>query len=106
MLLISTFLKGVLIGVPTSMGYPSGRVTLQSVNLAAEEINAKGGVVVKGAKRPPYNRSHHASEELDQQQLFRQDEYRVQRLYRDAKTLEMWDGTNETEKLLKAEALL
>lgn len=42
----------IIIGVPTSMGHPSGRVTLQSVKLAAEEINAKGGVVVKGTKRP------------------------------------------------------
>lgn len=34
------------------------------------------------------------------------DEYRVQRFYRDAKTLEIWDGTKETEKLLIAAALL
>jgi alkylation response protein AidB-like acyl-CoA dehydrogenase len=34
------------------------------------------------------------------------DEYRVQRLYRDAKILEIYEGTKEIEKTIVARALL
>ena len=34
------------------------------------------------------------------------DEYRVQRLYRDAKILEIYEGTKEVEKLIVARSLL
>ena len=30
------------------------------------------------------------------------DEYKVQRLYRDAKIVELWEGTKEIEKLIIA----
>jgi len=42
----------VIIGVPTSLYTTFGRECLNAVNLAVEEINAKGGVSVAGVKRP------------------------------------------------------
>ncbi|MCG6909276.1 MAG: ABC transporter substrate-binding protein [Deltaproteobacteria bacterium] len=42
----------VVIGVPTSTGFLEGREALKAVNLAVDEINAKGGVDVGGTKRP------------------------------------------------------
>ena len=42
----------IIIGVPTSLYTPFGRDGLNAVNLAVEEINAKGGVSVAGVKRP------------------------------------------------------
>lgn len=41
----------IIIGVPTSLGFTSGRECLKSVTLAVEEINAKGGVMVGDTKR-------------------------------------------------------
>jgi branched-chain amino acid transport system substrate-binding protein len=42
----------IIIGVPTSLGFLEGAEGLNSVNLAVEEINAKGGVTIKGVKHP------------------------------------------------------
>jgi len=42
----------VIIGVPTSLYTPFGSYGLKAVNLAVEEINAKGGVKVGNEKRP------------------------------------------------------
>jgi len=42
----------IIIGVPTSLYTPFGRDGLNAVNMAVEEINAKGGVSVAGVKRP------------------------------------------------------
>ncbi len=42
----------VVIGVPTALGAIEGGDSLRAVQLAVEEINAKGGVSVKGEKRP------------------------------------------------------
>ena len=42
----------VVIGVPIARGYPDGIDAERGVTLAAEEINAKGGVDVAGVKRP------------------------------------------------------
>jgi branched-chain amino acid transport system substrate-binding protein len=42
----------IIIGVPTSLYTTFGRECLNAVNLAVEEINAKGGVSVAGVKRP------------------------------------------------------
>jgi branched-chain amino acid transport system substrate-binding protein len=42
----------IVIGVPTSTGFLEGKEALKAVNLAVEEINAKGGVTVSGTKRP------------------------------------------------------
>jgi branched-chain amino acid transport system substrate-binding protein len=59
--LFVTFLSGcpkkvevepVVIAVPTSLGFLEGEESLNSVNLAVEEINAQGGVDVGGTKRP------------------------------------------------------
>ncbi len=44
--------KPIIIGVPTSLYTPFGRDGLKAVNLAVEEINAKGGVLVGKEKRP------------------------------------------------------
>jgi branched-chain amino acid transport system substrate-binding protein len=41
----------IIIGVPTSLGYPPGKEALNSVIMAVEEINAKGGVKVGATKR-------------------------------------------------------
>ncbi|MEN8245229.1 MAG: ABC transporter substrate-binding protein [Thermodesulfobacteriota bacterium] len=41
----------IVIGVPTSTGFLEGKEALKAVNLAVEEINAKGGVNVGGTKR-------------------------------------------------------
>lgn len=41
----------IIIGVPTSLGYPPGKEALNSVIMAVEEINAKGGVKVGGTMR-------------------------------------------------------
>lgn len=40
----------IVIGVPTSLGFPHGKQGLQAVTLAAEEINATGGVMVGKTK--------------------------------------------------------
>ncbi|MBM4308993.1 MAG: amino acid ABC transporter substrate-binding protein [Deltaproteobacteria bacterium] len=40
----------VIIGVPTFLGSIEGAESLKAVQMAADEINAKGGVTVKGAK--------------------------------------------------------
>ena len=42
----------VILGVPTSLGFLEGKEGLACVNMAVEEINAKGGVDVGGVKRP------------------------------------------------------
>ena len=42
----------IVIGVPTSTGFLEGKEALKAVNLAVEEINAKGGVSVGGSMRP------------------------------------------------------
>ena len=42
----------IVIGVPTSTGFLEGKEALKAVNLAVDEINAKGGVDVGGTKRP------------------------------------------------------
>jgi branched-chain amino acid transport system substrate-binding protein len=42
----------VIIGVPTSIYTPFGRDGLKAVNMAVEEINAKGGVMVGKERRP------------------------------------------------------
>jgi len=42
----------IVIGVPTSLYTPFGREGLKAVQLAVEEINAKGGVTVGKEKRP------------------------------------------------------
>ncbi len=42
----------ILIGVPTSLTALEGRESLKAVEMAVEEINAKGGVKVGDAKRP------------------------------------------------------
>ena len=41
----------IILGVPTSLGFTSGKECLNSVVLATEEINSKGGVNVGGTKR-------------------------------------------------------
>ncbi|NNG01302.1 MAG: ABC transporter substrate-binding protein [Desulfobacteraceae bacterium] len=41
----------IVIGVPTSTGFLEGKECLRSVEMAVEEINAKGGVMVDGEKR-------------------------------------------------------
>jgi len=41
----------IVIGVPTSTGFLEGKECLKAVEMAAEEINAKGGVNVGGEKR-------------------------------------------------------
>jgi len=41
----------IIIGVPTSLGQPSGAESLNSVIMAMEDINAKGGVNVGGTQR-------------------------------------------------------
>ena len=43
--------KPIIIGVPTSTGFLEGKECLKAVEMAAEEINAKGGVNVGGKKR-------------------------------------------------------
>src|SRR4030066_508248 len=40
----------IIIGVPTFLGSIEGGESLKAVTMAAEEINAKGGVTIKGAK--------------------------------------------------------
>jgi len=42
----------IIIGVPTALGSIEGADSLKAVQLAVEEINSKGGVSVKGEKRP------------------------------------------------------
>lgn len=42
----------IILGVPTALGSIEGRDALFIVRMAAEEINAKGGVTVGGQKRP------------------------------------------------------
>ena len=42
----------IIIGVPTFLGSVDGGDSLKAVIMAAEEINAKGGVTIKGAKHP------------------------------------------------------
>lgn len=44
--------SAIVIGVPTALGSIEGADSLRAVQLAVEEINAKGGVSVKGEKRP------------------------------------------------------
>ena len=41
----------IVIGVPTSLGFLEGKEGLFAVNMAVDEINAKGGVMVGGEKR-------------------------------------------------------
>jgi branched-chain amino acid transport system substrate-binding protein len=41
----------IVIGIPTSTGFLEGKEALKAVNMAVEEINAKGGVSVGGTKR-------------------------------------------------------
>jgi len=42
----------IVIGIPSSLTYIEGREGLKAVEMAVEEINAKGGVKVGAAKRP------------------------------------------------------
>ncbi len=42
----------VIIGVPTFLGSLEGGESLKAVQLAADEINAKGGITIKGARHP------------------------------------------------------
>ncbi len=42
----------VIIGVPTFLGSIEGGESLKAVQMAADEINARGGVTLKGAKHP------------------------------------------------------
>jgi branched-chain amino acid transport system substrate-binding protein len=42
----------IVIGVPTSLGFLEGKESHKAVQLAVGEINAKGGVMVGGQKRP------------------------------------------------------
>ena len=42
----------IIIGVPTFLGSIEGSESLKAVTLAVEEINAKGGVTIKGARHP------------------------------------------------------
>lgn len=42
----------IIVGVPTSIYTPFGRDGLKAVEMAVEEINAKGGVLVGNEKRP------------------------------------------------------
>jgi branched-chain amino acid transport system substrate-binding protein len=42
----------IILGVPTSIGFLEGKEGLACVNMAVAEINAKGGVMVGGEKRP------------------------------------------------------
>lgn len=42
----------IVVGVPTSLYTPFGRDGLKAVNLAVEQVNAKGGVLVGKEKRP------------------------------------------------------
>jgi branched-chain amino acid transport system substrate-binding protein len=42
----------IVIGVPTFLGSIEGAESLKAVTLASEEINAKGGVSIKGTKHP------------------------------------------------------
>lgn len=44
--------KPIVIGVPTSLYTPFGRDGLKAVNLAVEEINKKGGVLIGKERRP------------------------------------------------------
>ena len=42
----------IVLGVPTSTGFLEGKECLKAVQMAAEEINAKGGVTVGAEKLP------------------------------------------------------
>lgn len=42
----------IVLGVPTALGSIEGADSLRSVQLAVEEINARGGVTIGGQKRP------------------------------------------------------
>lgn len=42
----------IVIGVPTSLGFLEGKESLKAVEMAVDEINAKGGVMVGTVKRP------------------------------------------------------
>jgi branched-chain amino acid transport system substrate-binding protein len=42
----------IILGVPTSIGFIEGNESLKAVKMAAEEINAKGGVTVGAEKLP------------------------------------------------------
>jgi len=42
----------IVIGIPTSLGYLEGKESLKAVEMAVDEINAKGGVMVGTTKRP------------------------------------------------------
>jgi len=48
----SSAVEPIIVGVPTSIYTPFGRDGLKAVNMAVEEINAKGGVSVGSEKRP------------------------------------------------------
>ncbi|MGD9360115.1 MAG: hypothetical protein PVH85_14680, partial [Desulfobacterales bacterium] len=42
--------ESIVIGVPTSLGFLEGKEAHKSVQMAASEINSKGGVNVAGTK--------------------------------------------------------
>ena len=42
----------IVIGVPTSLGFLEGKESHKEVQMAVGEINARGGVMVGGQKRP------------------------------------------------------
>jgi branched-chain amino acid transport system substrate-binding protein len=44
--------KPIVIGVPTSLGFLEGKESLKAVEMAVDEINAEGGVMVGSEKRP------------------------------------------------------
>jgi branched-chain amino acid transport system substrate-binding protein len=49
---LATAAEPIVIGVPTALGSIEGADAWRCVQMAAEEINAKGGVTVGGVKRP------------------------------------------------------
>jgi branched-chain amino acid transport system substrate-binding protein len=44
--------KPIVIGIPTSIGFLEGKESLKAVQMAVDEINAEGGVMVGSEKRP------------------------------------------------------
>jgi len=49
---ISAAEEPIVIGVPTALGSIEGRDGWMAIQMAVEEINAKGGVLVGGKRRP------------------------------------------------------
>ena len=49
---IASAAEPIVIGVPTSLGFLEGKESHKAVQMAVGEINANGGVMVGGEKRP------------------------------------------------------